>query len=141
MSTQSAYFSSASDKRYCSNSPMSRETRACNQVYLFDSLNSKAPSSARKVHIRRLADVLQLSIHQRDWPRAKRAWSILIRCPEFEWKNMWRTGLLLLQCTDSAAEPSEKKCLEYLRVMMLQCPENVSHPGILGPCSNQSYSE
>lgn len=101
--------------------------RASDQIYLFDSLDSKIPRSSRKVHIRRVVDILQLSIHQRDWPRAKRAWSILERCPEFDWKNMWRTGLLLIQCTDSAAEPSSGKGLEYLRLMMLRSPENVSH--------------
>ncbi|KAF8499979.1 hypothetical protein JB92DRAFT_2833980 [Gautieria morchelliformis] len=93
-------------------------------MYLFDSLESKVPRTSRKVHIRRLVDILQLSIHQRDWPRAKRAWSILSRCPEFEWKNLWQTGLLLIQCTDNAAELRGGKTLEYLRVMMLQSPEN-----------------
>jgi len=100
--------------------------RAPGQEYLFDSLGSKSPTSARKVHIRRLADLLELCIHRRDWPRAKRAWAILARCPEFEWQKMWHTGLLLATSLDNALEidNADPRRLDYLRVMMLRCPEN-----------------
>lgn len=97
--------------------------KASEPTYLFDSLDSKVPNSSRKVYIRRVVDILQMSIHRHDWPRAKRAWSILVRCPDFEWKGMWRTGLLILQYADSS---TELRCLDYLRMMMLQSPENVS---------------
>ncbi|KAF8580578.1 hypothetical protein K439DRAFT_1356594 [Ramaria rubella] len=105
---------------------MASHTKTSNQIYFYDSLGSKAPSSARKVHIRRLVDILQLSIHRRDWTRARRAWCILARCPEFEWKKMWQTGLLLVDSAGDAADPSrsDQKRLDYLHVMMLRSPEN-----------------
>ncbi|KAL5527691.1 hypothetical protein ACEPAG_6492 [Sanghuangporus baumii] len=48
------------------------------------------------MHIRRLNDILHLSIERGDFSRARRAWAILARCKEFDWATMWRTGLLLL---------------------------------------------
>ncbi|KAF8507834.1 hypothetical protein BU17DRAFT_100226 [Hysterangium stoloniferum] len=100
--------------------------RAPGQEYLFDSLGSTSPNSSRKVHIRRLVDLLELCIHRRDWPRAKRAWAVLTRCPEFEWQKMWQTGLLLATSLDDALDidNADPRRLDYLRVMMLRCPEN-----------------
>jgi len=101
------------------------------QEFLFDSLDSKVPNSARKFHIRRLADLLQVCIHRGDLPRARRAWEILVRCPEFDWKNVWQTGLLF--CSDSSHsnlhykfdDEHATKPIEYLRVIMLRSlPEN-----------------
>ncbi|KAI0775966.1 hypothetical protein BD413DRAFT_469744 [Trametes elegans] len=93
--------------------------------FLFSSLNSKRPNTARKVHIRRLFDVLQLCIQRHDWPRARRAWAVLVRCKEVDWKSMWRTSLLLLGEDDvdanTAATDSDR--VSYLTVMMRQHPD------------------
>ncbi|KIK04643.1 hypothetical protein K443DRAFT_404091 [Laccaria amethystina LaAM-08-1] len=90
-------------------------------VFLFSSLDSKNPLTARKVHIRRLYDILQLSLQRNDFLRAKRAWAILARCKEMNWKSMWTTGLELLgEGVDSACTPRR---LDYLRSMMLQHPD------------------
>ncbi|KIJ56939.1 hypothetical protein M422DRAFT_23077 [Sphaerobolus stellatus SS14] len=91
--------------------------------FLFDSLGSKTPLSERKVHIRRLADILQICLHKKDWSRARKAWTILARCPEYDWKSLWQTGLLLVASDKEHVENAgDAKRLEYLRVMMLRSP-------------------
>jgi RNA polymerase I-specific transcription initiation factor RRN11 len=100
--------------------------------FLFASLDSKGPTSARKVHIRRLHDILQLSLQRNDMPRAKAAWAILIRCKEIDWKGVWTTGLLLLG-EDANGFQTNPEQLEFLRAMMLQYPEEVSLQRVLRP--------
>lgn len=96
--------------------------------FLFSSLDSKQPNTARKVHLRRLFDVLHLCIQRHDWPRARRAWAILARCKEVDWKTMWRTSLLLLgegsDATTHASDTDGDK-VGFLTVMMRQFPEEV----------------
>lgn len=91
--------------------------------FLFASLNSQKPLTARKVHIRRLYDVLQLAIHRNDITRANRAWSILARCKEIHWMSLWTTGLHLLS---AGIEDDDPKRMEYLRTMMLRHQDDVS---------------
>ena len=93
--------------------------------FLFAPLDSREPLTARKVHIHRLYDVLQLSIHRNDLTRATRAWCILIRCKEVHWMSMWTTGLHLLGA-DIDEEGRMEKRLEYLRMMMLRNQDDVS---------------
>ncbi|KAH9977838.1 hypothetical protein BGW80DRAFT_1284445 [Lactifluus volemus] len=95
--------------------------------FLFSSPDGKVPSTARKVHIRRLCDILHLSIQRRDLPRARRAFALLARCEEIEWMTIWKIGLLLLT-HDPPPEGgdalcAEEKHIDFLRVMMLQYPE------------------
>ena len=97
--------------------------------FLFSSLQSKQPNTARKVHIRRLYDILQLCIQRQDWARAKRAWAILARCREVDWRAMWTTSVLLL----GEGEPNENQDTQtngdrvrFLSVMMRQHPDEVS---------------
>jgi RNA polymerase I-specific transcription initiation factor RRN11 len=95
--------------------------------FLFASSDGKVPSTARKVHIRRLCDILHLSIQRGDLPRARRAFGLLARCEEIEWIAIWKLGLLLL-AHDSAPggdAPGTAKHIDFLRVMMLQYPEQV----------------
>lgn len=93
-------------------------------TFIFASLNSRTPTTARKVHIRRLYDVLQLSIQRNDFPRAKRAWAILARCKEMNWKTMWATGLHLVgEGLDEEEDTSRR--IEYLRTVMLHHLDNV----------------
>lgn len=91
--------------------------------FLFAPLDSRKPLTARKIHIRRLYDVLQLSIHRNDLARARRAWCILVRCKEVHWMAMWTTGLHLLGANTDKVGPASKR-LEYLRTMMLRNPED-----------------
>ena len=55
-----------------------------------------ASNSARAVHLRRLFDIMELSIQREDTKRAHRAFAILARCPEVKWKAMWRLAILLI---------------------------------------------
>ncbi|KAF9821491.1 hypothetical protein IEO21_00737 [Rhodonia placenta] len=89
--------------------------------FLFASLDSKQPRSARKVHIRRLFDILQLSLLRNDLERARRAWAILIRCKEIHWRDMWTTavGLLGEDAPPDDADSDEEK-INFLRIAMRQ---------------------
>ena len=95
-------------------------------IYAFpgDEDNDKPPSTARLTHIRQLNDILHLCIEQRDVVRARRAWSILSRCKEFDWKYMWRTGLFMI--SPDTQEGTDDACLRYLSEMMLKYPDDVS---------------
>ncbi|KAH7911570.1 hypothetical protein BJ138DRAFT_1113116 [Hygrophoropsis aurantiaca] len=94
-----------------------------NHQFLF-SLNDKKSLTTRQIHIRRLNDVLHLSLHRGDIPRAKRAWAILARCKEVDWKTMWITGVHLVEpIQESSNTQTSAEKIEYLRTMMLQCPE------------------
>ncbi|KAI1796237.1 hypothetical protein LXA43DRAFT_970121 [Ganoderma leucocontextum] len=93
--------------------------------FLFSSLGSKQPNTTRKVHIRRLYDILQLCIQRQDWARAKCAWGILARCPEVDWKTMWRTSVLLLgegNPEDDDETQANGDRVRFLSVMMRQHP-------------------
>lgn len=90
-----------------------------NHNFLFASLDSKPPRTAREVHIRRLYDILQLCIQRNDMPRAKRAWAILVRCKEFRWEKHWTTGLCILNENGVSTENMPQR-IEYLRAMMLR---------------------
>ncbi|KAH9179757.1 hypothetical protein EDB89DRAFT_1923042, partial [Lactarius sanguifluus] len=93
--------------------------------FLFNSFDWKAPSTARKVHIRRLLDILHLSIQRRDLPRARKAFGLLSRCEEIEWAAIWKLSLLLLadELPTPGDAPRTAKQIDFLRVMMLQHPE------------------
>lgn len=97
---------------------------ADDHIFLFASLDSKQPLTARKVHLRRLYDILELSIQRQDFERAKRVWAILARCKEINWKALWSTGLHILGMNE-ANESSLDTSVEYLRTMMLQYPDDV----------------
>ncbi|KZT13038.1 uncharacterized protein LAESUDRAFT_639698 [Laetiporus sulphureus 93-53] len=64
--------------------------------FLFALPGSKKRRTARKVHIRRLFDVLQLCILRNDLSRGRRAWAILLQCKEVKWKSLWQTAVFLL---------------------------------------------
>ncbi|KAH9899724.1 hypothetical protein C8Q73DRAFT_331910 [Cubamyces lactineus] len=95
------------------------------QLFIFNSFDSKQPKTTRKLHIRRVFDVLNLCIQRQDWPRARRAWAILARCKEVDWKQMWRTSLLLLGETGNQHDlgQSHEDRVSFLTVMMRQHPE------------------
>jgi len=95
--------------------------------FLFASPDGKAPSTARKVHLRRLRDILHLSIQRGDLLLARRTFGLLARCSEIEWMVIWKIGLVIL-ATDSPPGSilgTTTKHTEFIRVMMLQHPEEV----------------
>lgn len=105
---------------------MSFKTQHMQDAFLFaapaPSLN--VPSTARKVHLRRLYDILQLCIHRDDLPRARRAWSILIRCKEINWMAMWGIAIHLIEENPYEDHDSTRK-IELLRDMILHYPDEV----------------
>jgi RNA polymerase I specific initiation factor len=94
--------------------------------FLFDSFDSKAPQSTRKRHLKTVYDVMVLSILRQDTQRAKRAWAILVRCPDFDTNSLWRIGLGLIASTSGSDTPSNRQSqLDFLRATMLYEKDNV----------------
>ncbi|KAF8646390.1 hypothetical protein AX16_007256 [Volvariella volvacea WC 439] len=91
-------------------------------TFLFASLDEKEPSTARKVHLRRLYDILHLSVQRNDHLRAYRAWCILARCKEFQLKTMWTTALYILTRNEFANGNNQKR-IDFLRTIMLRYPD------------------
>lgn len=98
---------------------------------LFTSSNVPRPTTARKVHIRRLIDVLQLSLLRRDYDRARRAWAILIRCKEIDWKDMWKTAVALLADPGDDDQEENDRRIAFLSIVVRQHPDDVSRPATL----------
>ncbi|WWD20637.1 hypothetical protein CI109_105113 [Kwoniella shandongensis] len=60
----------------------------------------------RRVYIQNLTDLLHACLLRGDLDRAKRAWAILIRCREVDWKSRWNWGLLILSHGSDSAQPT-----------------------------------
>jgi hypothetical protein len=74
------------------------------------------PSTERKQHIKTLFDVLHVSILRQDLLRARRAWAILIRCPDVDTQPLWRIGLgLILGWPDESEESQAKEQVRFLK--------------------------
>ncbi|WVQ85865.1 hypothetical protein IAT38_008033 [Cryptococcus sp. DSM 104549] len=63
--------------------------------------------SIRNAYIHHLTDLLHACLLRGDIPRARRAWAILIRCREVDWKSRWYWGLLFLSTAGVEDEPEE----------------------------------
>ncbi|WVQ70577.1 hypothetical protein IAR50_000096 [Cryptococcus sp. DSM 104548] len=59
--------------------------------------------SLRHAYIQSLAHCLQACLLRGDLERARRAWAILIRCREVDWRARWEWGLLFLSSQGSNA--------------------------------------
>ncbi|WRT70617.1 uncharacterized protein IL334_007615 [Kwoniella shivajii] len=57
-------------------------------------------ASIRKRWIQNIIDLLHSCLLKGDIERAKRAWAILVRCREVNWKSRWYWGLLILSSTN-----------------------------------------
>ncbi|KIJ70146.1 hypothetical protein HYDPIDRAFT_77876 [Hydnomerulius pinastri MD-312] len=88
-------------------------------TFLFSPPEDRPPFTSRRVHLRRLYDVLQLSLQRGDTQRARRAWAILARCKEVSWKTSWTLSIGLLDHYGDRTESNPTK-VDYLRTMMLQ---------------------
>ncbi|KAI0284275.1 hypothetical protein BGY98DRAFT_1105588 [Russula aff. rugulosa BPL654] len=102
---------------------------------------SSSSASARRVHLRRLCDILHLSIQRGDLLLAQRSFAILSRCEDIEWAAIWKYGLIVLAAADQPDRPPGKnndddddtqqqqlqlgtpKHIEFLRILMLRHPE------------------
>ncbi|KAG8964801.1 hypothetical protein FRC03_001334, partial [Tulasnella sp. 419] len=112
-------------------------------------ISTRPEASTRKHHIRSLNDILFYSIQRHDLVRSRRAWSILARCPEVDWREMWRIGLLL--CGEISSIPegldettTDQDRLDYLKVAMLRHPlnrESILQDLVLELISQKRYRE
>jgi hypothetical protein len=93
---------------------MSSASSTLLENHIFDFDDSSIRSSAAHVYIRRLFDVLQLSIARHDAVRARRAWAILIRCEEVKWKPLWRLAVQVLEMDDLAAGGDDMQTIRFL---------------------------
>ncbi|KAG1783097.1 hypothetical protein EV702DRAFT_1176349 [Suillus placidus] len=91
--------------------------------FLFAFSNEKKMPNARQIQLQRLYDIVNLSVQRGDLPRARRAWSILARCKEINWKAMWRLGITLLENDVRGIMESSPHKIDFLRTMLLQLPE------------------
>ncbi|KAH0839964.1 hypothetical protein J3R83DRAFT_919 [Lanmaoa asiatica] len=91
--------------------------------FLFSPPENILPLTSRRVHLRRLYDILHLSIQRGDLHRARRAWAILARCKEIDWKTSWMLAIGLLDRSGYGTESNQTK-IDYLRTMMLHFSED-----------------
>ena len=98
-----------------------------NHHFLFTLLSLRGTDSARKVTIRRVYDVCMHSLCLGDVERARKAFGILLRCKEFDWKASWSLAIYMLNAhgpeRDDAFFLSQ---VERLRSLMLRDPTQVS---------------
>lgn len=98
-----------------------------NHQFLFSLLNFKSADSARKITIRRVYDVCMHSLCLGDVRRARKAFGILLRCREFDWKASWSLAIYMLNAHDPERDDSFfLSQVERLRSLMLQDPSLVS---------------
>ncbi|EEB05669.1 RNA polymerase I transcription factor subunit Rrn11 [Schizosaccharomyces japonicus yFS275] len=74
------------------------------------------PKSLRLQHIENLRTLLHLCLLRADYPRAFRAFSLLLRCRSVDIRLLWKIGLELL----NELEPS--KAREYLQRLIARFP-------------------
>ncbi|KAG8760262.1 hypothetical protein FRC14_003560 [Serendipita sp. 396] len=92
--------------------------------FLFDSFSSKAPQTARKRHLKTLYDLMHVSILRQDLQRASAAWAILIRCPDFDTRRLWRIGLGFLLHQWGPDGTNGERPIDFLKTVMLQEKNN-----------------
>lgn len=59
--------------------------------------------STRKSHFRRLYDIHHVALQRGNLDQAKKAYSLLVRCKEFDWAANWRSGLDMVDLPRSAS--------------------------------------
>jgi hypothetical protein len=98
---------------------------ASRHSFFFAFLDGKSVLTARAVHIRRLYDILLLCLQSGELQRACKAYAILLRSREVDWKELWKLGAFLL-CKSGGVGGVGGRDVEFLRIMLLQHPNNVS---------------
>ncbi|KAJ1311435.1 hypothetical protein OPQ81_009924 [Rhizoctonia solani] len=80
-------------------------------------------TSSRKQHIRFTYDLLHVCLQRGDLVRARRAWAILVKCPEIDWRTLWAIGLALIPGReDSEGGRATREHVNYLKRVRLQIP-------------------
>ncbi|CAE6521486.1 unnamed protein product [Rhizoctonia solani] len=83
-------------------------------------------TSSRKQHIRFTYDLLHVCLQRGDLARARRAWAILVKCPEIDWRTLWAVGLALIPGREDGEDGEDGKAtrehVNYLKRVRLQIP-------------------
>ncbi|CUA76733.1 hypothetical protein RSOLAG22IIIB_02203 [Rhizoctonia solani] len=80
-------------------------------------------TSSRKQHIRFTYDLLHVCLQRGDLARARRAWAILVKCPEIDWRTLWAVGLALIPGREySQGGRATREHVNYLKRVRLQIP-------------------
>ncbi|CAE6469849.1 unnamed protein product [Rhizoctonia solani] len=80
-------------------------------------------TSSRKQHIRFTYDLLHVCLQRGDLARARRAWVILVKCPEIDWRTLWAVGLALIPGReDGEGRRATREHVNYLKRVRLQLP-------------------
>ncbi|KAH7344987.1 hypothetical protein B0J17DRAFT_624242 [Rhizoctonia solani] len=80
-------------------------------------------TSSRKQHIRFTYDLLHVCLQRGDLVRARRAWIILVKCPEIDWRTLWAVGLALIPGRESReGGRATREHVNYLKRVRLQIP-------------------
>jgi RNA polymerase I-specific transcription initiation factor RRN11 len=85
-------------------------------------------TSSRKQHIRFTYDILHVCLQRNDPVRARRAWSILVRCPDIDLRTIWQVGLALIPGGEGKARGTREH-VRYLKRVRLEVPDAVSLGG------------
>lgn len=99
-----------------------------NHQFLFSLLGLRNVDTARKLTIRRVYDVCMHSLFLGDVERARKAFGILLRCKEFDWKASWALAIYMLNAHDPDRNDTYfLRQAEQLRLLMLQDPTRVGY--------------
>ncbi|WOO78815.1 RNA polymerase I-specific transcription initiation factor rrn11 [Vanrija pseudolonga] len=98
------------------------------------------PRTVRGAYIYNLVDCIYACILRGELDRARRAWGILVRCPDVNWKERWRWGLYLMTAETDAEAPAgtqtqtqtqqPKEVERWLKSLQISMPEG-DRPAIL----------
>jgi hypothetical protein len=98
--------------------------------FIFKPRGSQSVHTVARVQLRRIYDVLHVSIARKDAARARRAWAILVRCPEVDWQAMWKTALHILDL-ESAETGYDMQDIGLLDKLLQRPTGEVTPPTLL----------
>jgi RNA polymerase I-specific transcription initiation factor RRN11 len=84
-------------------------------------------TSSRKQHIRFVNDILHVCLQRGDLLRARRAWAVLVKCPEIDMRTIWQVGLALIPGREDGKGRATREHVNYLKRVRLQIPQSVSY--------------
>ncbi|EJT47896.1 hypothetical protein A1Q2_02495 [Trichosporon asahii var. asahii CBS 8904] len=93
----------------------------------------RQPTSVRGAYLQNLVDCVHICILRGLYDKARRAWAILVRCPDIDWKQRWGWGLFLLTRDAEGRQPTteggeslsrrgQDSATDYLTKLRLQKP-------------------
>ncbi|EGG09843.1 uncharacterized protein MELLADRAFT_95360 [Melampsora larici-populina 98AG31] len=121
---------SSSDLKHCSVIFELPTARRCVDRYSLYPIRG----GLRKLHLRRLFDLLHLCLLRHDYDRANRIWRVLIRCRELDFGQLWHLGLRILFSSSRQVDTDEddrtsklESSLKYLKACQSIDPQECSN--------------